>query len=146
MLCRKENKKGIVDAMTDILLFAIIALISVTTSVHAVREYSGPEECGLYLAPSMIPGAGLGMYAGSTEYAEGSLVSDSELMLPTWDLDYHNGNDKYYHLWNEYTWSSGKSTYYLRMEMKNHARHYAGHASKLRVCCLSFFISFLLQR
>jgi hypothetical protein len=95
--------------MTDILLFVIIALISIANNIHAARDYTGPEECGLYLAPSTIPGAGLGMYAGSTEYAKGSLVSDSELMLPTWDLDYHNGNDEYYHLWDEYTWSTGKS-------------------------------------
>jgi hypothetical protein len=118
MLNRKENKKSIVDAMAAILLFVTTALISVATSVYAIREYSGPDECGLYLAPSTIPGAGLGMYAGSTEYKEGSLVSDSDIMVPTWDLDYHNGNDKYYHLWDEYTWSTSKSTY-LGMEMKN---------------------------
>eukprot|EP00537_Pseudo-nitzschia_pungens_P017557 CAMPEP_0172410782 /NCGR_PEP_ID=MMETSP1061-20121228/77059_1 /TAXON_ID=37318 /ORGANISM="Pseudo-nitzschia pungens, Strain cf. pungens" /LENGTH=664 /DNA_ID=CAMNT_0013146977 /DNA_START=73 /DNA_END=2067 /DNA_ORIENTATION=+ len=70
------------------------------------RRYDPPDECGLYLAPSSIPGAGLGMYSGSKKYEQFELVSDSDLMIPTWDLDYHNGNDAYYHLWDEYTWST----------------------------------------
>lgn len=95
--------------MTAKLFRAITALFFTATVVNAERKYNPPDECGLYLAPSSIPGAGLGMYAGSIEYEEGSLVSDADLMIPTWDLDYHNGNDKYYHLWDEYTWSSSKS-------------------------------------
>eukprot|EP00536_Pseudo-nitzschia_multiseries_P018661 jgi/Psemu1/56654/gm1.56654_g len=72
------------------------------------RRYEPPNECGLYLAPSSIPGAGLGMYSGSKKYEAYELVSDSDLMIPTWDLDYHNGNDVYHFLWDEYTWSSSK--------------------------------------
>jgi len=105
MLYRQENKST-VGAMITILICVISATVSIATNADATRQYSPPEECGLFLAPSSIPGAGLGMYAGSAEYGEGSLVSDSDIMIPTWDLDYHNGDELYYHLWDEYTWSS----------------------------------------
>ena len=59
------------------------------------RKYKPLKECGLYLAPSSIPGAGLGMYSGNKPYIVDELVSDSDLMIPTWDLDYHNGLDEY---------------------------------------------------
>lgn len=92
--------------MTTTLLYLIVGLISIAFGVDAERKYSPTEECGLYLAPSSIPGAGFGMYSGSTAYKADSIISDKDLMIPTWDLDYHNGNDPYWHLWDEYTWSS----------------------------------------
>ncbi len=101
MLRPQLHKIGIANAVTAALL--ILAIFG----VEAKREYSPPKECGLYLAPSTIPGAGLGMYAGSSQYEARSLVSDSDIMIPTWDLDYHNGDDDYSHLWDEYTWSAG---------------------------------------
>lgn len=106
MLYREENKKNVVGTLAIILLCATIGLVVITTCVDATREYSPPAECGMYLAPSSIPGAGLGMYAGSTEYQKGLLISDSDLMIPTWDMDYHNGNNDIYHLWDEYTWAT----------------------------------------
>jgi hypothetical protein len=66
--------------------------------VHAVKPkhiYKPLKQCGLYLAPSSIPGAGLGMYSGSKPYIVDELVSDSDLMIPAWDFDYHNGLDEY---------------------------------------------------
>jgi len=81
---------------------------SIGNNIYAAgaEEYNPLQECGLYLAPSSIPGAGLGMYAGSKPYGINELVSDSDLMVPTWDLDYHNGGEEYHHLWDEYTWSA----------------------------------------
>ncbi len=95
--------------MTAALVGTTTVLTFVVFVADAKREYKAPEECGLYLAPSTIPGAGLGMYAGSTQFEKGSLVSDSDIMIPTWDLDYHNGDDSYFHLWDEYTWSASES-------------------------------------
>lgn len=96
------------------MLFVLVSSIPVTTSTGDdigtnKRLYESTEECGLYLAPSAIPGAGLGLYSGSQQYEQYDLVSDSDLMIPWWDSDYHNGNDTYYNLWDEYTWSSCKS-------------------------------------
>jgi len=107
MLRPQRKRKGIANAMTAAALFGTSLLIFVAL-VDAKREYIPPEECGLYLAPSTIPGAGLGMYAGSTRFEEGSLVSDSDIMVPQWDMDYHNGEDDYFHLWDEYTWSASQ--------------------------------------
>ena len=108
-LHRLGNERTAMGATTAILLCVITTLIYAPFGVDAQKRYYHPtQECGLYLAPSSIPGAGLGMYSGSSEYAAGTVISDADLMIPTWDLDYHNGNDKYYHLWDEYTWSSSK--------------------------------------
>lgn len=82
----------------------MMALLLVSSSIGnniyaaGAEEYNPLQECGLYLAPSSIPGAGLGMYAGSKPYGINELVSDSDLMVPTWDLDYHNGGEEYHHL------------------------------------------------
>jgi hypothetical protein len=64
-------------------------------------------ECGIYFAPSTIPGAGMGMFAGNVEYNQGDLLTDSDLMIPTFELDWHNGHDgDMLFLWNEYVWSA----------------------------------------
>jgi hypothetical protein len=88
--------------MMPITLLLLILFSSLTVNnnivVHAEkpnRKYKPLKECGLYLAPSSIPGAGLGMYSGSKPYIVDELVSDSDLMIPTWDFDYHNGLDDY---------------------------------------------------
>ena len=92
--------------MMPITLLLLLLLFSTSLTdnnsnivVHAEkpksRKYKPLKECGLYLAPSSIPGAGLGMYSGNKPYIVDELVSDSDLMIPTWDLDYHNGLDEY---------------------------------------------------
>ena len=89
--------------ITLLLLLLLLFSSSLTDNnsnivVHAEklsRKYKPLKECGLYLAPSSIPGAGLGMYSGNKPYIVDELVSDSDLMIPTWDLDYHNGLDEY---------------------------------------------------
>lgn len=70
------------------------------------------SECGYYLAPSTIPGAGLGMYAGK-DVARGDRVTYGDPIVPLLDINWHNGNEDFYWLWGEYTWEfsqeSGKS-------------------------------------
>ena len=88
---------------TTTVMVAMLLLFSSFSSTHSVVFATDPKyiplkECGLYLAPSSIPGAGLGMYSGSKQYRVDELVSDSDLMIPNWDLDYHNGGEQYYHL------------------------------------------------
>ena len=89
---------------TTTVMVAMLLLFSSFSSTHSVvfatdpKKYIPLKECGLYLAPSSIPGAGLGMYSGSKQYRVDELVSDSDLMIPNWDLDYHNGGEQYYHL------------------------------------------------
>ena len=106
MLSPQSKPRGIANTMFVTVL--LVATIQVLTGilVYAVQEYTPQEECGLYLAPSSIPGAGLGMYSGSKAYIKHELVSDGDIMIPEWDMDFNNGDDDYYNLWNEYTWSA----------------------------------------
>lgn len=74
----------------------IILLMALVTS--SVRS-----ECGVYLAPSTIPGAGLGMFAGK-DYKKGDQVTYGDVIIPIVDFDWNNGNSKFFWLWDEYTW------------------------------------------
>ena len=65
----------------------------------------GTEQCGIYLAPSTIPGAGLGLFAGA-DFEEGAEVTPGDAMIPLRDMRWHNsvhGTDQF--LWDEYIWS-----------------------------------------
>lgn len=58
------------------------------------------------MAPSTIPGAGLGMFAGNRDYEEDDILTRGDLVIPIFELDWHNGFHDYNFLWDEYTWSS----------------------------------------
>ena len=47
--------------------------------------------CGVYMAPSTIPGAGLGIYAGHA-FASGEVVTPGDLVVPIHDYEFHNHN------------------------------------------------------
>lgn len=61
------------------------------------------EECGVYLAPSTIPGAGLGMFAGKS-YGVHDTVTQGDIIIPLSSLDWHNDFKLDFFLWEEYTW------------------------------------------
>jgi hypothetical protein len=46
------------------------------------------QQCGIYMALSTIPGAGLGSFTG-VDRQEGDVISDGDVMLPIYDLEYH---------------------------------------------------------
>lgn len=61
----------------------------------------------MYLAPSTIPGAGMGVFAGHHDIQKGEylLSDDGDLVIPAYDMNWHVGHDKRYSfLWEEYTW------------------------------------------
>lgn len=62
------------------------------------------ETCNLYLAPSTIPGAGLGIFAGVNGVAIGDPVSYGDVVVPLEGIEYHNGESLKF-LWDEYTWT-----------------------------------------
>lgn len=49
---------------------------------------SSNSKCGLYLAPSTIPGAGLGLFAGD-EKNPGDIVGPGDVAIPIVDIKYH---------------------------------------------------------
>ncbi|CAB9510486.1 Guanylate cyclase [Seminavis robusta] len=69
---------------------------------------SNLEECGIWLAPSSIPGAGLGMYAGRDFKKGEELQPSGEIVIPMIDINHHQYalGDQFFMLWDEYTWSA----------------------------------------
>ena len=61
------------------------------------------KSCGVYLAPSTIPGAGLGMFAGR-DYKRHDIVTQGDIVIPLSEIDWHNGFRLSFFLWEEYTW------------------------------------------
>jgi hypothetical protein len=64
------------------------------------------DKCGIYLAPSTIPGAGMGMFAGHRNFAKGDYLADGDLVIPAYDMKFHAGHNRFSFLWDEYTWKA----------------------------------------
>jgi SET domain len=75
--------------VSSTLLFAIVASVS--------------SECGVYIATSTIPGAGLGLFAGK-DFNKGERVTWGDLIIPIVELNWNNGHEDFFWLWDEYTW------------------------------------------
>ena len=89
-------------------------------SVAATSEQDEDEfVCNIYVAPSTIPGTGLGMYAGAKGYKAGETITKSlgDHIIPIVDqkathvdtgiYDEHARDMTKYFLWDQYTWSKG---------------------------------------
>lgn len=77
------------------------ALLLFVANANAIDEQVSP--CGVYFAPSTIPGAGFGMFAG-IDFDEGDEVTPGDLVVPYHDMPWHNGveeDDQLGFLWNE---------------------------------------------
>jgi hypothetical protein len=100
------------------------------------RPINPPDvECGIWLAPSTIPGAGLGMYAGRNFHHGDALQLDytgvpvGDPVIPIVDIEAHNGDKKFRMLWDEYTWR------YVSTNLSFDAR-IANHPYLLPIFCL----------
>jgi hypothetical protein len=71
------------------------------------RSTSAEDECGLYLAPSSIPGAGLGVYSGSRSLKRNDWLAEPDIGVPLYDTSFHHGDDEYDFLWWDYIWQHG---------------------------------------
>jgi len=56
---------------------------------HHNHHPQSPHQCRTYLAPSTIPGAGLGMFAG-LDLKLGEEVTPGDVMVPIRDIAWHN--------------------------------------------------------
>jgi hypothetical protein len=64
--------------------------------------------CGIWLAPSTIPGAGLGMFAGQKYEKDQELQVVGDVVIPVVDMvEHQDGDVDYTFLFDEYTWSAG---------------------------------------
>jgi hypothetical protein len=60
------------------------------------------KACGVYLAQSSIPGAGLGMFAGRY-FQRNEIVTEGDVVIPLSELEWHNGFRLDLFLWEDYT-------------------------------------------
>lgn len=81
-------------------------LLSDFLPLNQANEHDN-SKCGIYLAPSSIPQAGLGMYAGHREYKVGEQVTDGDIVIPIFEMEWHNQlkDEEGNFLWDEYTWN-----------------------------------------
>jgi hypothetical protein len=83
-----------------------VADIVPTNAAHQTSASSVDSQCGIWLAPSTIEGAGIGMFAG-VDFAEGQdLILGGDSVIAISDLALHNTNKgfKETFVWEEYTW------------------------------------------
>ena len=86
---------------------ALLALLAHLPSSHSNEhddQHHYTDQCGVYLAPSTILGAGLGMFAGRN-FSKKDMVTAGDIIIPIIELTWHNGHEKFFFLWDEYTWS-----------------------------------------
>jgi hypothetical protein len=83
-------------------------LLLLLSCVGLSRITADDEVCGLWFAPSTIPGAGWGVFAGKA-YEAGSRVIAGDLTVPLQELAWHNGfdywDDEPHNLWYDYYWN-----------------------------------------
>lgn len=76
--------------------------------------------CSLWLAPSTIPGAGLGLFfAGNSALKENSIVVPGDLGIPLVDMNQHTMKRNRF-LWDDYTWAA--STSFATMEHESESK------------------------
>lgn len=78
-----------------------------------------PRECGVFLAESTIPHAGLGMYAGK-DYYTNDVVTSGDIMIPIFEMDKHNkySRDSHYFVWDDYIWDTADFLHMQGEEVK----------------------------
>ena len=124
LLRSKEDHRGIVgvsksiDArmLTRIIIVVLAAILFPASTIIAATANNNNNnndgnkiiECGVYLAPSSIPGAGLGMYVGNRLIDKGGIVTDEDIIIPIVEREWHIEKhvEKKSFLWGEYYWNS----------------------------------------
>lgn len=78
-----------------------------STVAAAAAAAADTPECGIWLAPSSLPGAGLGMYAGRDFMAGENLQHSGDVVIPFVDINHHQFErsqaGQFHLLWDEYT-------------------------------------------
>lgn len=85
-------------------LASLLALLIACHNVVSGGDES-PSGCGIYLAESAIPHAGLGMYAGK-EFKAREQVTDGDIAIPLFELHSNNGNEDFPFIYDDYHWGA----------------------------------------
>ncbi|GKY97920.1 hypothetical protein MPSEU_000750000 [Mayamaea pseudoterrestris] len=126
----KKATQQLLDARRFTVILHVTCLLLISVTCHAdyhkyQHEPTGfppddySEECSIYLAPSTIPGAGLGMFSGKN-YKENDFLTSGDLLVPLIDLQAHNGDIDIHDLvLQSYYWL----TYSMPAFMQSEASH-----------------------
>jgi len=68
------------------------------------EEDFGDAVCRVWLAPSTIPGAGLGMFAG-TAFGEWEPIGTPDIVIPVVDYYHHNPGEQHDFIFDFYGWN-----------------------------------------
>jgi hypothetical protein len=76
-------------------------------SCNAISSTPGVDDCGIWVAPSTLPGSGAGMYAGKSYKMGETLLADHT--IPIVDFPLHNSHhNATTFLWDEYFWDGNR--------------------------------------
>ena len=68
------------------------------------EEDAGDAVCRVWLAPSTIPGAGLGLFAG-TAFGEWEPIGTPDIVIPVVDYYHHNPGEQHDFIFDFYGWN-----------------------------------------
>lgn len=85
----KHLEELVLSSQLDSTTTAPFATTPVKSWVNRTRASDPISTCGIYLAPSTIPGAGMGMFAGRA-FQESEMVSPGDVLIPIVDFYSHN--------------------------------------------------------
>ena len=85
------------------MLISLFVALCLSHYVLLTSASSGDLACGIWLAKSTIPGAGLGMFAGRDFAKNEDLLPAGDVVIPLVDIDVHHAGNSGF-LWDEYTW------------------------------------------
>lgn len=100
--------------MRALLLFSLLILFVISASQAEEEKQADshdceacarqpPLDCGVWLAESTIPHAGIGMYAGRSYEVKEPLTATGDVAIPIVDINFYHGS-KFDFLWDAYTW------------------------------------------
>jgi hypothetical protein len=99
-----------------LLAFFFSLLLSLPSAAIGINNSTG-YYCSLFLAPSTIPGAGLGVFVGNITHELGDIVSSGDIVIPIFDFKAHNEKNISF-LWNEYVWAGDQFSEMHQSESK----------------------------
>ena len=97
-------------------LWTLALLVSLA---HSSSDSDNDDSCGLYLAPSTIPNAGLGVFT-TRPLQEGQVVdTPSDLCIPIVDQKWHMGRKDFFWTPSEYVWNGDVMNMHHESEVRN---------------------------
>lgn len=103
---KKQNDLSKSTTPTPFVVASILGVVIAVYAAYSRQQYATSsivnQQCGLYIAKSSLPNAGLGMFTGRPYSNQEPLGLDH--IVPIFDLDEHQGTGWPF-VWRSYTWN-----------------------------------------